>query len=60
MNQQCKIATAAVSVLLGVIGVSSAFAQSGTIASLDVIVRDFEPGHSDFENFSEEYAGYED
>ena len=54
MNQQGKIATAAVSVLLGVIGVSSAFAQSGTIASLDVIVRDFQPNHSDFENFSEE------
>src|SRR5574344_682080 len=60
MNQQGKIATAAVSVLLGVIGVSGAFAQSGTIASLDIIVRDFQPNHSDFENFSEEYAGYED
>src|SRR5574344_232303 len=32
----------------------------GSVASLDVVIRDFQPGHSDFENFSEEYAGYED
>jgi fibro-slime domain-containing protein len=26
----------------------------GSVASLDVVIRDFQPGHSDFENFSEE------
>src|SRR5574344_2864646 len=52
MNQKMK--TAAVTFAAGVFCASAAFAESGTVASLDIIVRDFQPGHSDFENFSEE------
>src|SRR5574344_1034652 len=52
MNQKMK--TAAVTFAAGVFCASAAFAESGTVASLDIIGRDFQPGHSDFENFSEE------
>lgn len=52
MNQKMKLA--AVTFAVGAFSASVAFAESGTVASLDVIVRDFQPGHSDFENFSEE------
>lgn len=33
-----------------------AFAASATTADLDIIIRDFQPNHSDFENFSEEFV----
>ena len=51
-----QIVIAAFALLAGTVGVS--FAQSSssspTMASLDVIVRDFQPNHPDFENFSQE------
>lgn len=40
--------------LFGMFGLGHA--ASAKIAELDIVVRDFEPNHTDFENFSEEFA----
>ena len=45
--------------LASVLSAGSALADNLNI-SLDVIVRDFQPSHSDFENFSEESVKYLD
>jgi len=49
-----KQSIVAVCLFVGLLGVTNAVAASGTVATLDVIVRDFQPNHPDFENFSEE------
>ena len=32
------------------------FAQTKDVRTLDIVIRDFQPNHPDFENFSEEYV----
>lgn len=41
-------------------GTSILFAAAAKPAQLELIVRDFQPGHPDFENFSEEYINNKD
>lgn len=43
----------------GMMGCASlAFAANEEIRQLDIVIRDFQPDHSDFENFSEEFIGH--
>ena len=49
-------------VLLGLLagGATLAQAQNKDVRTLDIVIRDFQPNHSDFENFSEEAVVYKD
>lgn len=54
-----KFTVLAIALLAGAF-VSANAADASGFASLDVVVRDFEPNHPDFENFSEEYINNAD
>ncbi len=43
-----------------VLGCAALLYAGGDIRQLDIVIRDFQPNHPDFENFSEEFAGLYD